>query len=75
MTPLFVLPFTPLVVFASCTTINTFMKSLHFRNHHPIMIGDKRERIVTAFTRDDKELGPQLGETITRERARETAVT
>ena len=28
--------------------INTFVKSLHCADHHPIRIGDERERLVTA---------------------------
>jgi hypothetical protein len=79
MIPLFVLPFTLLVVLASSrathartllpaalasvqfvfvlvrvrvrvlpAAINTFVKSLHCADHHPIRIGDERERLVTA---------------------------
>jgi len=33
---------------ALTATINTFMKSLHCTNHHPIRIGGEWERLVTA---------------------------
>jgi len=49
MIPLFVLPFTLLVVLASSTSGDQhFLKPLHCTNDHPIRIGDERERLVTA---------------------------
>jgi hypothetical protein len=42
------------------------VKSFHFADHHPTKIGGERERLVNRFAHDDKELGPQLGKTITR---------
>jgi hypothetical protein len=34
-----------IVIYAA---INTFVKSLHSADHHPIRIGDERDRLVTA---------------------------
>ena len=49
MTPLFVLPFTLLVVLASSTSGDRRLHEiLYCADHHPIRIGDERERLVTA---------------------------
>jgi hypothetical protein len=74
--PLFVLPFTLLVVLASSTSgVQRFFEIVKLCR--PTLHQDwGRARMAGhRSARDDKELGPQLGETITRERARETAVT
>jgi hypothetical protein len=57
MVPLCVQPFTLLVELASSTSGD--MLSLRCAYHHPIKIGDERERQVTA--RDGKELNPSWG--------------
>jgi hypothetical protein len=41
--------------------INNFMKSLQFADHHPIMIGDERERLVTASPVMTKSRAPAEG--------------
>ena len=72
MIPLFVLPFTILVVLASSKSGD--LQSLRCADHHPIRTGDERKR--NRFARDDKELGPQLGaKQLPGERPRETAET
>jgi hypothetical protein len=43
--------------------INTFVKSLHFADHHPIRIGDERERLVTASPVMAKSRAPAGGNT------------
>ena len=49
MIPLFVLPFTLLVVLASSTSgDHDFCEIVTLADHHPIRIGDGRERLVTA---------------------------
>jgi hypothetical protein len=49
MTPLFVLPFTLLVVLASSTGGDThYLKSLSCADHNPFRIEDERERRVAA---------------------------
>ena len=56
---LFVLPFTLLVVLAVlAAAINTFVKSLHRADHHPIRIGDERGRLVTAWPVMTKSRAP-----------------
>jgi hypothetical protein len=45
MIPLFVLPFTLLVVFAGYTSGD--LLSFRCADYHPIRIGDERERLVT----------------------------
>jgi hypothetical protein len=67
MIPLFVLPFTLLrrnrewFWRALPAAINTFMKSLHCTDHHPIRIGDERERLVTASPVMAKSRAPAGG--------------
>jgi hypothetical protein len=74
MIPLFVLPFTLLVVLASSTSRDQhFLKPLHCANHHPIRIGDERERLVTASPVMAKSWGPSWGKQLPGERPRETA--
>jgi hypothetical protein len=74
MIPLFVLPYTQLVVLTSSTSGDQhYVKSLHFTNHHLIKIGDEQERL--RFARDDKEPGPSWGKQLPGERPRETAET
>jgi hypothetical protein len=47
--PLFVLPITLLLVLARSTrAIIFFVKLLRCEDHHPIKIGDERERLVAA---------------------------
>jgi hypothetical protein len=41
--------------------INTFMKSLHCADHHPIRIGDERERLVTTSPVMTKSWAPAGG--------------
>jgi hypothetical protein len=41
--------------------INTFVKSLHCSDHHPIKIGDERERLVTASPVMTKSRAPAGG--------------
>jgi hypothetical protein len=41
--------------------IITFMKSLHCADHHPIRIGDERERLVTASPVTTKSRAPAGG--------------
>ena len=49
MIPLFVLPLHCWWCWRALpAAIITFVKSLHCTNHHPIRIGDERERLVTA---------------------------
>jgi hypothetical protein len=58
MTPLFVLPFTLLVVLASSTAaINTFVKMLHCADHHPI----EQELLVAASPVMRKSRAPAGG--------------
>ena len=40
------------------TTIITYLKTLHCADHHPIRIGNVRERLVTASPVMTKSLGP-----------------
>ena len=62
MIPLFVLPFTLLVVLASSTSGDQhFLKSLHCADHHPIRIGDERELLVTASHVMTKSRAPAGG--------------
>ena len=62
MIPLFVLPFTLLVVLASSTSgDHHFVKSLHCADHHLIRIGDERERLVTASPVMTKSRAPAGG--------------
>jgi hypothetical protein len=62
MAPLFVLPITLLVVLASSTSgDNSFVKSLHCADHHPIRIWDERERLVTALPVMTKSQAPAGG--------------
>jgi hypothetical protein len=69
MTSLFVLPFTLLVVLASSTSGDqNFVKSLNSADHHPIRIGDERERLVAASPVMTKSRAPAV-ETITRRTA------
>ena len=41
--------------------INTFVKLLHFADHHPIRIGDELERLVTASPVMTKSRAPAGG--------------
>ena len=62
MAPLFVLPFTLLVCWRALpAAISTFVKSLHCTDHHPIKIGDERERLVTASPVMTKSRAPAGG--------------
>jgi hypothetical protein len=71
MIPLFVLPFTLLVVLASSTSGDRHLyEILYCADHHPIRIGDERERLVTA-----SPVGPSWGKQLPGERPRETAET
>jgi hypothetical protein len=56
MIPLFVLPFTLLVVLESSTSGDLY--SLCCADHHPIRIGFERERLVNAPPMMIKSLGP-----------------
>ena len=59
MIPLFVLPCTLLVVLASSTSGDQhFLKWLHCADHHPIRIGDERERLVAASLVTTKSRAP-----------------
>jgi hypothetical protein len=71
--PLFVLPFTLLVVLASTTSGD--MKSLRCEDHHPIKIEGGRERLVTASPVMTKSWGPSWGKQLPGERSCETAET
>ena len=74
MTSLFVLPFTLLVVLASSTSGDqNFVKSLNSADHHPIRIGDERERLVAASPVMAKSWDPSWGKQLPGERPRETA--
>jgi hypothetical protein len=55
--------------------INTFVKSLHCADHHPIRIGDERERLVTSSPVMTKSRDPSWGIQLPGERPRETAET
>jgi hypothetical protein len=55
--------------------IITFVESLHLKDHHPIRIGDERERLVTASPVMTKSWGPSWGKHLLGERPRETAET
>jgi hypothetical protein len=62
MTPLFVLPFTLLVVLAGSTSGDkNFVKPLHCTEHHPIRIVGELERLVTAWPVMTKSRAPAGG--------------
>jgi hypothetical protein len=64
------------VVLASSTSDDQhFLKSLHFMDHHPIRIGDERERLVAASPVMTKSQAPAGGKQLPRERPRETTET
>ena len=73
MIPLFVLPCTLLVVLASSTSGDLW--SLRCADHHPIMIGGERERLVTASPVMTRSWSPSWGKQLPEERPRETAET
>ena len=78
MTPLFVLPFTLLVVLASSTSGDQHFCGIVilFRPlYHPFRIEDERERLVTSLPVMTKSWGPSWGKQIPGERPRETAET
>jgi hypothetical protein len=81
MIPLFVLPFTLLVMLASSSSGDLYslssgdLYSLRCTDHHPIRIGGQTGTAGNRFARDEKELGPSWGEQLTGERPRETAKT
>jgi hypothetical protein len=70
MIPIFVPPFTLLVVLASSTSgdqhLCLFVKLYRPKRHQDWGRGGAAGN---RFARDDKELGPKLGETITRRTA------
>jgi hypothetical protein len=60
---------------AQPAAIDTFMKPLHFAEHHPIRIRDERGRLVTALPVIKKIRDPSWKKQIPGERPRETAKT
>jgi hypothetical protein len=76
MISLFVLPFTLLVVLASSTSGDQhFSKIVTLCKTPPHQELGRARTAGSRFARDDKELGPQLGEATTGEQPRETAET
>jgi hypothetical protein len=74
MTPLFVLPFTLLVVLASSTIGDKHsceIATIEVKLPRPPPHQDwgRARTADIRFARDEKELGPQLGKTITRRTA------
>jgi hypothetical protein len=70
MTPLFVLPFTQLVVLATSTSGNHYLCGfVALCWPPPHQDWGRAGTAGNRFARDDKELGPQLGKTITRRAA------
>jgi hypothetical protein len=66
MAPLFVLPFTLLVVWRTLSAAICSRYAVQATTHR----GWRRAGAAgSRFARDDKELGPQLGKTITRRTA------
>jgi hypothetical protein len=55
--------------------INTFVKSLHCADHHPVRIGNEREPLIAASPVMTKSWGPSWGKQLHGERPRETAET
>jgi hypothetical protein len=67
MSPLFVLPFTLVVVLASFTSDDkVFHKNVALCRPPPHHDWGRAGAAVSRFARDDKEVGAQPGETITR---------
>jgi hypothetical protein len=76
MTPLFVLPFTLLVVLASSTSGDQhFCEIVKLCRPPPHHDWRRARAAIKRFARDEKELGPQLGKQLPGERPRETAET
>jgi hypothetical protein len=70
MLPLFVLPFTLLVVLASSTSGDQhFYEIVTLYRPPPHQDWGRARTAGSHFARDDKELGPQLGEAITQRTA------
>jgi hypothetical protein len=74
MIHLFVLPFTLFVVLASSATDQHFFEILALCKP-PHQDWGQARAAGNYFARDDKDLGPQLGEKIPGEKPRETAET
>ena len=67
MIPLFVLPFALLVVLVSSSSGDQhFREIVTLYRPPPHQDWERAETAGNRFDRDDKELGPLLGETITR---------
>jgi len=76
MIPLFVLPFTLLVVMVSSTSGDQhFCEIVTLANHHPTRIGDEQERLVTDSPVMTKSWGLSWWKRLCGERPRETAET
>ena len=74
MVPLFVLPFTLLVVLASSTSgDHHFCEIVTLRRPPPHQYWGRARRAGNRFTRGDKEPGPSWGKELPGERPHETA--
>jgi hypothetical protein len=76
MVPLFVLPFTLLVVLAGSTSGGQdFFEIVALCRPQPHQDWGRAKTAGNRFARDDKEPGPSWGKQLTGERPRETAET
>jgi hypothetical protein len=73
MIPPFALLYTLAVMLASSTSGG--LQSLRLAGHHPVRIGNERERLVEASPLMTKSRGPSWGKQLPGERPRETAKT